>query len=880
VGTWAALRRRLRSRLRTIRNGLLALVCTALLPALGLGVLASYEHYTTARDAELRASADVARAAGGAFASFVRDLARAQLALGISIAEHGHTLGQIQAELEAVFAEFGTLRALSWSSVDGRIDASTEPRLLQSSVWARDYFQDIVRGAPWALSPLLHSLADGAPAFAVARPIRGGGGEVRGVVIALVDPDRLEAILGSRAGGGVTAIVDPGGVLVARQPRLPEMSWDVRRRPSEHPLTRAATSGQVVTGIFDSPFGQARRIGAMVPIEGLVGWAAVSSRPYGEAMAPVWRGVAVRTATWLAFAAAGLLAALALSRRIARPLQALEAHASGLARGERSVALLRGPAEVERVAHALNDMSEALAVRREEAEAAFRHLALSEERFRLLAEHARDMVYRVRVAPPGPAFEYVSPAAQRIVGHSPEEHYADPRLVLETVHPDDRPALESLLAGEEVPEPLLLRWVHRDGRVVWTEHQVATLRDDAGAVVAVEAIARDVSDRMEAEEELRLARAVAEDAVDAAVRYGAEVDAIFATAPVGLLHLEGPGRVPRMNAAAREILGLDAGDASPLPELLRALRVVHPQRGPLGLDALPVVRALAGETTHGELLRLEPPPGSPRRARWLSVSAAPVRDHAGAVRGAVASFVDVTAMRELQEERETLMQMVSHDLRTPLHVIVGHGQLLRRGAPDAQVVARRADAILTSASRMQRLIQDMVDAARLEAGHLRLEREPVDLAAFLRSWRDRLAGALPIDRVRVEVPREVPYVVADPARLEQIVGNLVTNALKYSVADSLVDVGLLHRGDQLELSVRDRGPGIAPEDLPHLFDRYYRARGATRAEGLGLGLFITRKLVDAHGWRIDVASEAGRGSVFTVVIPAARAAPRGSSVAV
>jgi signal transduction histidine kinase len=176
---------------------------------------------------------------------------------------------------------------------------------------------------------------------------------------------------------------------------------------------------------------------------------------------------------------------------------------------------------------------------------------------------------------------------------------------------------------------------------------------------------------------------------------------------------------------------------------------------------------------------------------------------------------------------------------------------------------------------MQRLVEDLVDAARLETGRVKLHLEPVELGRFLTSWRDRVSGALQVDRVRVAAPESLPVVVADPARLDQILGNLVSNALKYSVDGSRVDVALAAGREALRLSVRDRGPGIAPDDLPRLFRRYWRGTSAGRSDGLGLGLFITRKLVEAHGWRIEVTSELGRGTTFTIVIPlnGARAAP-------
>jgi signal transduction histidine kinase len=242
----------------------------------------------------------------------------------------------------------------------------------------------------------------------------------------------------------------------------------------------------------------------------------------------------------------------------------------------------------------------------------------------------------------------------------------------------------------------------------------------------------------------------------------------------------------------------------------------------------------------------------------------------------------------LTEERETLMQTVSHDLRTPLHVVVGHARLLQRQGQDPAVL-RRADAILASAGRMTRLIGDLVDAARLEAGHLDLRLEPMDLVSFLGGWRDRVMGGLHVERVRLDVPGSVPAVLADPGRLDQILVNLVSNALKYSIPGSEVRVTLTEAPpaaarpapNVLRLAVSDVGPGIPSDELPRLFERYYRSKSAPHAEGLGLGLFITRKLVEAHGWRIHVQSELGKGSVFTVVIPVSGApAARPSSSAV
>jgi PAS domain S-box-containing protein len=381
---------------------------------------------------------------------------------------------------------------------------------------------------------------------------------------------------------------------------------------------------------------------------------------------------------------------------------------------------------------------------------------------------------------------------------------------------------------------------------------------------ALESMAASIEARRKEIEEAR--RAAERAAADAAAR-GAELEAVFSALPIALVTVDPSLRIVRVNERVRELTG------AAVEELRRAqeegaFRVAGPDGGPVPVDQQPHARALRGEVVRGELVRFEPREAPPL---WIAVSAAPIRDAAGAIRGAVATGVDLTEVHALQEERETLMQTVSHDLRTPLHVVVGHAELLRHRGDDE--VRRRAEAILASAGRMTRLIGDLVDAARLEAGHVRLQLEPLDLPAFLSGWKERMAGALPMERVRVVAEAGAPVVFADPARLDQILANLASNALKYSPPETEVTVELGATPDALRLSVADRGPGIPQEELPRLFQRYYRSRTAGRVEGLGLGLFITRKLVEAHGWRIEASSEVGEGSVFTVVIPVAGARP-------
>lgn len=350
-----------------------------------------------------------------------------------------------------------------------------------------------------------------------------------------------------------------------------------------------------------------------------------------------------------------------------------------------------------------------------------------------------------------------------------------------------------------------------------------------------------------------------------------EMDATISSIADGIIIYGPEGRIVRLNPAAERMLGYTP-EVLPLPmeEWARRLRVETAEGKPFRREDLPPVRALRGETVRGVVVVLRRPPD---RVIWANVGAAPILSGDGRLLGAVVSYSDITRLRELQEQRDDLIRAVSHDLRTPLTVIQGQAQMVRRLAerPDQQDrLKRSAEAIQTGARRMNSMIQDLVDSVRLEAGQLRMECVPVDLRAFVLDLEGRVAGVLDMDRVRVEIPEGLPPVSADPSRLERIFINLLSNALKYSPPETEVTVTAERRGGMVQVSVSDRGVGIAPDDVPHLFQRYYRAKGTRKAEGLGLGLYITRMLVEAHGGKIWVESELGKGSTFSFTLPVAR----------
>jgi signal transduction histidine kinase len=157
---------------------------------------------------------------------------------------------------------------------------------------------------------------------------------------------------------------------------------------------------------------------------------------------------------------------------------------------------------------------------------------------------------------------------------------------------------------------------------------------------------------------------------------------------------------------------------------------------------------------------------------------------------------------------------------------------------------------------------------------LQLNRAPLDLRQFVLDLKGRLAGSLPTERVGTDAPEELPSVLADPARLERVLTNLLSNALKYSEPNTPVTVRLTPGENEVVVAVSDRGKGIAPEELPYLFQRYYRAQAGREQSGsLGLGLYIVKGLVEAHGGRLWAESEVGKGSTFSFALPVSQHKP-------
>jgi len=447
---------------------------------------------------------------------------------------------------------------------------------------------------------------------------------------------------------------------------------------------------------------------------------------------------------------------------------------------------------------------------------------------------------------------------QTVVNHF---GYSEEKLlgmsVLDLVIPECRDDLTRHMQAND-PGPYEEASLRKDGTSILGEVRARSIIYN-GRPVRMVAI-RDITVRKRIEEQL--ARSLHD-----AEQWAAELDTTIAAIADGVVIFGPRGEMTRMNAAARELLEFPPDlEEQPLGERIKYLHIESAGGKVLSLEDSPPFRALHGETIRGEILAFH----HNGKQTWVSISAAPIRTSEGELLGAVATFSDITSLRELQQRQEDLLHIVSHDLRIPLTIIYGHMQLLvpalREQGIDGELRGS-TDAIHRAVQRMNVMIQDLVDMARLEGGQMQLERQPVNLASFVGDLLKRLEGTLEVHRIITEVPPDLPPVRADYNRLERILLNLLSNALKYSPADTPVRIRAQSRGNEVVISVTDQGRGIPPDDLPKLFQRFYRTTAERRAEGIGLGLYITRMLVEAHGGRIWVESEAGKGSTFSFTLP-------------
>jgi PAS domain S-box-containing protein len=344
------------------------------------------------------------------------------------------------------------------------------------------------------------------------------------------------------------------------------------------------------------------------------------------------------------------------------------------------------------------------------------------------------------------------------------------------------------------------------------------------------------------------------------------LDAILESSAEGTAILGADNRIQRFNRAIVRMSGVPAEKAVGAFhddilhfECIRAGRTLSQTEAggwPLSDQAVFYLEA--------DLIRKEGKPLS------VGVTYAPVFTSERSLLNIVLGMRDLTRFREAEEMKSTFISTISHELKTPVALIKGYANTLRREDAhwEKNVVEDSLSVIEEEADRLTSLIEDLLDASRLQAGGLKLNFGEVDLPRLSSRMAERISRQYPDRTIRPVFPKNYPMVMADEERIGQVISNLLSNAVKYSPAATPVTVRGRVAAEEVILSVEDTGPGIREEDLPHVFDPFYRAADAAkRTKGAGLGLYLAKAVVEAHGGRIWIDSLPGAGAQVSFSIP-------------
>jgi signal transduction histidine kinase len=347
----------------------------------------------------------------------------------------------------------------------------------------------------------------------------------------------------------------------------------------------------------------------------------------------------------------------------------------------------------------------------------------------------------------------------------------------------------------------------------------------------------------------------------------ARLQALFDAMPESVIITDSHGNIIQQNNAA-EKFARSTAQVDPWGNALR-YDVRAPNGDPLATEEMPLYRALTkGETVVGAELTIVPPDG---KLVPIVASATPLLSEQGS-RGAIVVYQDIRSLKDLERLREEWAAIVAHDLRQPLGIISLSADLLGR-QQDTTIPPQQKKAIerIRSASaRLHRMINDLLDASRIEARRLSLGLQTVDLGALIEQVVDSLEEATAGYATEVTVEPDL-FARLDSDRIQQVLENLLGNAAKYGEPGTAIGVEATRHGEMIEVTVTNRGPGIPADQLPNLFSRFARTREAraSRESGLGLGLYIAKGLVEAHGGRLWAESVPGEITRFHFTVPAA-----------
>jgi PAS domain S-box-containing protein len=461
--------------------------------------------------------------------------------------------------------------------------------------------------------------------------------------------------------------------------------------------------------------------------------------------------------------------------------------------------------------------------------------------------------------------------AERLYGYSRDEAIGQASHdFLHTCHPDGFAHVLGTLKREGVWEGELTH-TRRDGSEVRVESRHVLV--DGGVTRYVLEANRDITARKQAEADRTrsLEREVASRADTAAALAARDaLQEILDDLPGGILLMAAPdARIEFANAAMAVLVSGGPGASRLTPIYERDFRLLRVDGTPLPQEERPGMRALRGERVQNVQLVLQRSDGTELP---VVMHAAPLQGAPEEPRRSIGFVQDVTQLRQAEQLKDDFLALVSHELRTPLTAIHGGARVLvNKPGLDAATRAELLNDVVDESGRLDRLLSNLLALTNIMAGRLRASLEPVLVAQLAEDISDTMGVRSPIHTFVVDVAPELPPAEADPDLLEEVLRNLYENAIKYAPHGGVILTTLSAEGETIVIRVTDDGVGIAPEHVTSVFERFRRVGGDGTVRGMGLGLYLSRGLVEAQGGHIEASSPGlGRGATFTVTLPIAK----------
>jgi len=469
--------------------------------------------------------------------------------------------------------------------------------------------------------------------------------------------------------------------------------------------------------------------------------------------------------------------------------------------------------------------------------------------------------------------------AERIFGYTAEEVIGKSvTMLIPPGHLDEEPTiLARLRAGERIDHYETVR-MRKGGELVDISLTVSPIMSADGRVIGASKVARDVTERRRAQEALQ--------------RSTTRLSLALAASHLGDWSWDAKTDLINFSETAARIFDIPLGQQLTWTEMRGLLYAEDAEPARAAVE-----RAVESHSDYDIELRVKHVDNS---IVWVLAKGRGLYAEDGSVVGMLGFVQDITKQKATEEAtqrakaeaersaaeherlfrqaeessrlKEEFLATVSHELRTPLNAILGWARMLRSGQLNSENATKAIDTIERNARTQAQLIDDLLDVSRIVTGKLRLDVRPTDPNSFIDAAIESLRPAADAKGVRVQkiMDTGAVSVPGDPVRLQQVVWNLLANAVKFTPAGGRVQVNLEHMNSHIEITVSDTGQGISPEFLPHVFDRFRQADQKTSRQhgGMGLGLAIVRHLVELHGGDVQAASEGeGKGSTFTVTLP-------------